>query len=431
MSVIGQRIKELRKGKGFTQKDLAEDIITRSYLSQIEKGSFQPSYDTLEKFALKLECSVEDFFQEPRNKALITSQTKQKIVLAESKIENGKFLDAQRTISEITDIEDLSNYDRGLYYWIIGKIAENKEIWEIAEENFEISIDIMNVTQSHKEKVRAMDSLGYTKIKLEKHAEAFKLLNDAYEFSIQQKVGGAIKTSLLINLGFAHLNMKEYHSAIRILREAQVINQETHVYVKTGQINLLLALCYKEINELEKAEKSNKMALSFFESVEDSESKASVYNNLANLYMKFSNYQKSIEVYLMAISIFERIKHSKGVLLSKTGLAQAFYLNGQYGESEKTCFEVISQPLEEQYRGYTYLILGDVEMIRTNHQKALENYTKGFDIFESNDIWWGEEVAIKRMSKVHYELEDFQQAANLLLNSTKQNDKEDILPIFI
>ncbi|MGR5878339.1 helix-turn-helix domain-containing protein [Bacillus pacificus] len=36
--MLGQRIKELRKQKKLTQEKLADGIITRSYLSQIEKG---------------------------------------------------------------------------------------------------------------------------------------------------------------------------------------------------------------------------------------------------------------------------------------------------------------------------------------------------------------------------------------------------------
>ncbi|NIA61166.1 helix-turn-helix transcriptional regulator [Bacillus pacificus] len=49
--MIGEQIKSLRKKAKLTQQDLAEGIITRSYLSQIEQGSVQPTYEVLEKFA--------------------------------------------------------------------------------------------------------------------------------------------------------------------------------------------------------------------------------------------------------------------------------------------------------------------------------------------------------------------------------------------
>ncbi|MCA0149689.1 helix-turn-helix domain-containing protein, partial [Rossellomorea vietnamensis] len=36
--MIGVRIKELRQKKKMTQQELSQGIITRSYISQIEKG---------------------------------------------------------------------------------------------------------------------------------------------------------------------------------------------------------------------------------------------------------------------------------------------------------------------------------------------------------------------------------------------------------
>ncbi|WP_368896491.1 helix-turn-helix domain-containing protein, partial [Priestia megaterium] len=81
--MLGQRIKELRKESRLTQQDLSEGIITRSYLSQIEKGLVQPSFDVLEKLSEKLDCTVDDFFKTIENKDLLLSQVKKEIKTAE------------------------------------------------------------------------------------------------------------------------------------------------------------------------------------------------------------------------------------------------------------------------------------------------------------------------------------------------------------
>ncbi|MGR5976297.1 helix-turn-helix domain-containing protein [Bacillus paranthracis] len=62
-------------------------MITRSYLSQIEKGLIQPSYEVLEALSNKLNCSVEDFFDVVENKELTLSQIKKDIKAAETTLQ--------------------------------------------------------------------------------------------------------------------------------------------------------------------------------------------------------------------------------------------------------------------------------------------------------------------------------------------------------
>ncbi|MBY8911006.1 helix-turn-helix domain-containing protein, partial [Salinicoccus roseus] len=62
--MIGQRIKEIRNNNNLTQEELADGIISRTYLSLIEKGSVHPSTNVLIKLSERLNCSVNDFMQE-------------------------------------------------------------------------------------------------------------------------------------------------------------------------------------------------------------------------------------------------------------------------------------------------------------------------------------------------------------------------------
>ena len=57
---IGDRIKELRKEKGMTQKELANAMgVTASMIGQYETGIRIPKYETLERVAKALSISVE------------------------------------------------------------------------------------------------------------------------------------------------------------------------------------------------------------------------------------------------------------------------------------------------------------------------------------------------------------------------------------
>ncbi|MFI8577808.1 helix-turn-helix domain-containing protein [Rossellomorea aquimaris] len=62
-SVIGKKIRELRKVVGLTQGDLAEGVCTQALVSRIEKGDIYPSATTLYQISLKLGVDVNYFFE--------------------------------------------------------------------------------------------------------------------------------------------------------------------------------------------------------------------------------------------------------------------------------------------------------------------------------------------------------------------------------
>lgn len=61
---FGARVRELRRKRGLTQKELAGDRITRNMLSLIESGSASPSVQTLLWLAERLDAPVGYFFSD-------------------------------------------------------------------------------------------------------------------------------------------------------------------------------------------------------------------------------------------------------------------------------------------------------------------------------------------------------------------------------
>jgi transcriptional regulator with XRE-family HTH domain len=61
--LVGQRLRELRKSKDFSQGDLEKRTgLLRYYTSRVENGHTVPSIETLEKYAKALEIPVYKFF---------------------------------------------------------------------------------------------------------------------------------------------------------------------------------------------------------------------------------------------------------------------------------------------------------------------------------------------------------------------------------
>ncbi|BCB05728.1 helix-turn-helix domain-containing protein [Bacillus sp. KH172YL63] len=62
-SVIGKKIKELRRAVGLTQGELAEGVCTQALVSRIEKGDIYPSATALYQISRKLGVDVNYFFE--------------------------------------------------------------------------------------------------------------------------------------------------------------------------------------------------------------------------------------------------------------------------------------------------------------------------------------------------------------------------------
>lgn len=61
--LVGIRIKQLRKNKGFTQEKLAEEaLLDRTYIASVERGKRNISIVNIEKISQALGVSLKEFF---------------------------------------------------------------------------------------------------------------------------------------------------------------------------------------------------------------------------------------------------------------------------------------------------------------------------------------------------------------------------------
>ena len=62
---IRNRVKELRLDRGWTQRQLAEEVgVSRQSINSIERNRYVPSLHLALVFARVFECSMEDIFEQ-------------------------------------------------------------------------------------------------------------------------------------------------------------------------------------------------------------------------------------------------------------------------------------------------------------------------------------------------------------------------------
>ena len=120
--VIGDRLKELREQKKFSQGDIEKRTgLLRCYVSRVENGHTVPAIETLEKFARALEVPVYQLFYDgeepPKVPTLIKRKSSDDLAWGSSG-KDAKFLNKLRRVLGKTNEED-----RKLILYTLQKMA--------------------------------------------------------------------------------------------------------------------------------------------------------------------------------------------------------------------------------------------------------------------------------------------------------------------
>ena len=74
--IIGAKIQQLRKKKGYTQEKLSEMIgISAHYLSALERGVYNTKLETLVKILNCLDCSADEVFCDVVNRSCFATSS--------------------------------------------------------------------------------------------------------------------------------------------------------------------------------------------------------------------------------------------------------------------------------------------------------------------------------------------------------------------
>jgi transcriptional regulator with XRE-family HTH domain len=120
--VIGDRLKELREQKKFSQGDIEKRTgLLRCYVSRVENGHTVPAIETLEKFARALEVPVYQLFYDgeepPKLPTLLKRKSSDDLAWGSSG-KDAKFLNKLRRVLGKTNEED-----RKLILYTLQKMA--------------------------------------------------------------------------------------------------------------------------------------------------------------------------------------------------------------------------------------------------------------------------------------------------------------------
>ncbi|ACL69941.1 tetratricopeptide repeat protein [Halothermothrix orenii] len=233
-----------------------------------------------------------------------------------------------------------------LYYQTLCYIGKNdivkakENILKLKKMGYEFGIIHWKLGEVYLNKHKQFDSPFYN--------EAKKELEKAYLLGINTTLFHRSLALVYKNLDELDKAEEEYEMIIAQNGQAEDYINLASIYKKLGKVNLA-------INTYEKA----------LDMTESTQNRISIYSNLAELYMNDKDYEKAIKV------LEESKKINPDFVAISTKLGEAYYLSGNY-ELAREEFEKVVSINDKSYKAYYYL--GKIHEINHNEDKAIYYY---------------------------------------------------------
>ncbi len=268
-SVIGMKIKELRKVVGLTQGDLADGICTQALISRIEKGDIYPSATALYQISLKLGVDINYFFE------IGTTPRLDYIREVENQL---RYLRNNRNYEDMIDLIkaeeknplfDKDNEKLQLLYWHKG--IYKYEVNEDPESAFSLLDKAYHLTAHEKKamterEMQILSSTGSINFSLQKYDEALRYYSQVEKAikttgPLQDK---SIKTKLYYNIARVLTRLGRYEESTSYCLQAIKWCFEEELLWGLGELHYQIGYNYELNSEFEKALPYIRHALNIF-----------------------------------------------------------------------------------------------------------------------------------------------------------------------
>lgn len=217
-SVIGKKIKELRKIVGLTQGELADGICTQALISRIEKGDIYPSATSLYQISKRLGVDVNYFFEIGMTPRLdYVKEVERQLKKLRVKLKYDEILEIVKTEEKnplfLKDEQNLQllYWHKGIY---VNEVEQNKEEALIILENA-LALTYNKKKAMAEREMNIMISMGILEFSRGNYLRALEIyqnVNGALTYN-DQLSDKSIKTRLLYNIARVLTRLGKYQES--------------------------------------------------------------------------------------------------------------------------------------------------------------------------------------------------------------------------
>jgi tetratricopeptide (TPR) repeat protein len=339
-TTLGDRVRQLRIAKGFTQTELAGDRFSKEYVSQIERGKTRPTDETTEWLAARL--GVDKSFLETGVSSSERERVESVIARAEAALESNQYEEA---------------------------------IEEIAQLGSAIEATAVPALQ-----FRALLAESWGRMNIGEVREAIARLESARQLAESLSFSDVDRSEVLYQLGVCRYKLASIASAIALLSEALELAERSGLPADRLRSNILgwRSRCYRRQRDWEAAREDVERALELAEGLNDRRS-------VAHHYFQASLIAERTGHWVLARSYAERAKAQYEELADQQNVGKLLNnlggLNFQLGKPQeairhlKDAYRVLLDVGSEADAGYVVSSLAQVHL-RTGDSKVAEEQAR-------------------------------------------------------
>lgn len=240
--MIGQRIRETRHRNNLTQEELADGIISRTYLSLIEKGSVQPSTNVLIKLSERLNCSLNDLMSETSNFRYNDVEVFREIVFHEYKVESGEFSTIPELIGkEYEKADEISSADSGRLHLLYAKYYRHQDDQKQMVRHAEQALSFLSnnvISQFYIDALLIKTSHFMAGGQI---TEALDSLEDTYFLIYPMNELKLGKLKILFEIMECYYRKEQYFTCRRLMDKYEQMEQAMQIHYKKEELAILAA----------------------------------------------------------------------------------------------------------------------------------------------------------------------------------------------
>jgi tetratricopeptide (TPR) repeat protein len=417
-----------------SQRKLAGERYTGSYICQIESGKTRPSLKALEYIAVKLNKPISYFYteedavpSEKKNKRidLIINQGEEALL----KFDYAKALkNFQEAFKAGKDM--ISTYMEAVIRRGLGQAKMGLKQYEKAREELDHALELFL-------RLRDFREVAYTKFyiahlyHLQGKFEGTKQYLDETEKLIKEKKieDPAIYAKIWNAKGIRYAetgsieeSIIAYTKAIEFWNKASNLNKIGESY-----INLIVSL--KDAGEIDKAVKYSQKALGIFEALNGTENKARTLLNLGIIYYEKNSFDEALDCLTQAFSLFEELGNnaSKAYVLTELAKVESAKNNLdkalEYGNNTLALAEEYCDEIE---KGRVLAILGEIATKKKDWKGAKKFYKDSIEILEKYDVTVDLTKALQKFSQLLLDSGETGEASTYLQEALHKLDRLDL-----
>ncbi|AST90338.1 MULTISPECIES: helix-turn-helix transcriptional regulator [Sutcliffiella] len=296
---VGSKIKFFRLRRNFTQEELAQGIISVSYLSKIENNITTPSLEVLKLLSERLEV---DLFEQ-ENESLLQQMFNWYYSVRDGNAEQSRIL--FQKLEPLITTQSLKTYIyfslfKARYFILLRKFDE-VELELSNLEQYQATFDLKMTYFYYKFQSIIFYIKNNFHDSIEKLKEAEKALHHSTDLDQTEKA------DIYYLLGLAYSQLMRVPISIIYTKESLLIYQSTYNYTRSAECQILLGISYRRIGEYDKAEESYILAWKIAELSNNQVLQATICHNLGKLFSDQKQHEKALVQFQKSYKLKENV----------------------------------------------------------------------------------------------------------------------------